>query len=65
MMVIMKQMRKNSNIFENKKDLSAHRPTDAASHHKRVNPIPKINARKSSNLKIAKQNISTLSCSRI
>ena len=43
MMMMTKQMRSNSNIFEDKKDSSAYRLNDAASNHKQVGPIPKIN----------------------
>ena len=40
-------MRKNSNIFQAKRDLSAYRPTDAIRNHKRVEPLLKINVRTS------------------
>ena len=45
----------NSKTFGAKRNLSAYRPTDAISNHKRVDPLHKINVRSSSELNIAKQ----------
>ena len=55
MMIMTKQIRKNSNIFTAKREFSEYRPTDAVSNHKRVGPIPKINVRNIYNTKCCKK----------
>ena len=54
MMVMTKQMRKNSNMFDTKRVFSVYRATDAVSNHKRVNPL-RINVKTSSTLNIGKK----------
>ena len=56
MMMMTKEIRKKSNIFEAKREFSEYRPTDAVSNHKRVDPLYKINVRNIFNTEYCKIN---------
>ena len=47
-------MTKNSNIYETKREFSAHTPTDTVRNHKQFNTVPNSNLRIFSKLSTAK-----------